>query len=149
MHCFVEKFRKWTAGFGLEDTSSIVHDENDLFITLVECSLFNRNSWNSYYYYYYYKKEYYSKEKNAFQSFYTNIYIDSHRYSSFCSILSPSRVIEILHKIRFTRSSAFSSTSCQSDRGSLDDKDIDDDDDDDDDTAVSDNALTLSSRSEY
>lgn len=89
------------------------------------------------------------KKKNAFQSFYTNIYIDSHRYSSFCSILSPSRVIKILHKIRFTRSSAFSSTSCQSDRGSLDDKDIDDDDDDDDDTAVSDNALTLSSRSEY
>lgn len=89
------------------------------------------------------------KKKNAFQSFYTNIYIDSHRYSSFCSILSPSRVIKILHKIRFTRSSAFSSTSCQSDKGSLDDKDIDDDDDDDDDTAVSDNALTLSSRSEY
>lgn len=87
------------------------------------------------------------KKKNAFQSFYTNIYIDSHRYSSFCSILSPSRVIKILHKIRFTRSSAFSSTSCQSDKGSLDDKDIDDDDDDD--TAVSDNALTLSSRSEY
>lgn len=90
-----------------------------------------------------------TQKKNAFQSFYTNIYIDSHRYSSFCSILSPSRVIEILHKIRFTRSSAFSSTSCQSDKGSLDDKDIDDDDDDDDDTAVSDNALTLSSRSEY
>lgn len=89
------------------------------------------------------------KKKNAFQSFYTNIYIDSHRYSSFFSILSPSRVIKILHKIRFTRSSAFSSTSCQSDKGSLDDKDIDDDDDDDDDTAVSDNALTLSSRSEY
>lgn len=58
-------------------------------------------------------------------------------------------MIKILHKIRFTRSSAFSSTSCQSDKGSLDDKDIDDDDDDDDDTAVSDNALTLSSRSEY
>lgn len=56
-------------------------------------------------------------------------------------------MIKILHKIRFTRSSAFSSTSCQSDKGSLDDKDIDDDDDDD--TAVSDNALTLSSRSEY
>lgn len=88
------------------------------------------------------------KKKNAFQSFYTNIYIDSHRYSSFFSILSPSRVIKILHKIRFTRSSAFSSTSCQSDKGSLDDKDIDDDDEDDD-TAVSDNALTLSSRSEY
>lgn len=87
------------------------------------------------------------KKKNAFQSFYTNIYIDSHRYSSFCSILSPSCMIKILHKIRFT-SSAFSSTSCQSDKGSLDDKDIDDDDDDDD-TAVSDNALTLSSRSEY
>lgn len=89
-----------------------------------------------------------TQKKNAFQSFYTNIYIDSHRYSSFCSILSPSRVIKILHKIRFTRSSAFSSTSCQSDKGSLDDKDIDDDDEDDD-TAVSDNALTLSSRSEY
>lgn len=87
-------------------------------------------------------------QKKKTQSFYTNIYIDSHRYSSFCSILSPSRVIKILHKIRFTRSSAFSSTSCQSDKGSLDDKDIDDDDDDDD-TAVSDNALTLSSRSEY